>query len=620
MHFKRPLLCRSMRHQRPLRTGQVQKEWLAPSRCMQPLPTGKPRNPRLTSRHQRPPTGQLQSAAMQQPRNTALPSLEEALKKLKRRDPRKRVERWVKQSTVWTDASAGMRDLLEACKSAHTRQVKRETSHHRRPRTSPAPASSSRPPSPLLAAAPSDRPILGASRPIASVARSSPPHTAPRSSTNVVPPSTVTGEACRLWNDAPGPREQRGPDTWVFGRSPNEIDSDEPVVVGYRRAGSTSQAPTSTTHNLDGNLSDSNVSIVWSKHPGPLEGGIGQGYSRRVGDFVKSRSDSSATRDSRSRKQSEQSVCSFGSVDTLVMPRKPTTPVSPAELYVLVDAYTTHRTPTLAQALINAVSTDLHRAQERERATRRRAEDKERLEALTPEQREAELCKRRTARKQASRRRASQSQLTRSTASEADSSDADTGIHFTRSVTHTPEPPASSACAAARGIRPPRKRSCRSSSAPATQDPQLYASVNLQNNVSASLILQDNVSASVEAVQGPSTTGDTEQASALSYSPPEVTSALNIGYGDGTDGSSAPIPLATQPADTIWRPPTHPGNLQILISELGIEVTPQDPCQEAGASTCRLWTVTTAALPVRWHSGPLHAAIQTSGPTRCTSA
>ncbi|KAJ8675806.1 hypothetical protein QAD02_011592 [Eretmocerus hayati] len=180
------------------------------------------------------------------------------------------------------------------------------------------------------------------------------------------------------------------------------------------------------------------------------------------------------------------------------MPSKPTTPVSPAELYVLVDAYMTLRMPTLAHALINAVSTDLHRAQEREGAARRRAGDKERLEALTPEQREAELCKRRTARKQASRQRA------------------------------------------------------------------------------------NNVSASVEAVQGPGTTGNTEQASALSYSPPEVTSALNIGYGDGTDGSSAPIPLPMQPADTTWQPPTHPENLQILISELGIEVTPQDPCQETG--------------------------------------
>ncbi|KAJ8681615.1 hypothetical protein QAD02_017407 [Eretmocerus hayati] len=73
-----------------------------------------------------------------------------------------------------------------------------------------------------------------------------------------------------------------------------------------------------------------------------------------------------------------------------------------------------------------------------------------------------------------------------------------------------------------------------------------------------------------------------QQASALSYSPPEVTSALNIGYADSTDGSSAPIPLVTQPADTTWQPPTLPENLQILISELGIEVTPQDPCQESG--------------------------------------
>ncbi|KAJ8671267.1 hypothetical protein QAD02_002526 [Eretmocerus hayati] len=419
-------------------------------------------------------TRQCQSSNMQQPCSTAPLSLEEALRTLKRDDPRKRVRRWVIQSAVWIGVPTGVRDLFIACKSAHLKRVSNGKKHRKRPRATTS--SSSRPPSSPRAAAPRDRPILGAPRPIAPPIRS---RSASNDSTVVAPPSTRT-EITHL--SSTGPNEEGRPDIGAPDQGPTEIDSDEPIVLEFRRRGAATNSPNGnrttviTNTKVRESSSDSDVSVVWCKLPEPPKGPLGQGSGTNRADDQPIDPDDSRSGHERAATRVRAPICmqlgqSAGTCgvahNSVTMPRKPATPLSVTEMYALVDTYAKHRTPALARALITTIKADCDRVRERERATLRRATEKAYLESLTAEQRQEVVQQRKAARKRPRSHRCSESRLTHSTNSECDYSDTDTGIHSISSRINTPEPPTPSSRASSRASNPPRKKSRRATSAPA---------------------------------------------------------------------------------------------------------------------------------------------------------
>ncbi|KAJ8675809.1 hypothetical protein QAD02_011595 [Eretmocerus hayati] len=265
-----------------------------------------------------------------------------------------------------------MRELMGACKVAPQERVQRGKAHHRRPRTPPS--SSSRAPSSPLAAAPSDRPILGASWPSASPMRSP---LASNDSIEVAPPSTPAGETNR---SSSGPAEEGTPNNPVLGQDPDGADSDEPVLIEFRRYGTNQPVADHEAAATDISISsDSDVNVVWCRRGEPAKRACGHQVS--LAESWPANADAAAG--------IRQSTDTCGAAAAAL---------SVAEMYALAEAYAAHRTPALARALMATVKADCDRLQERERSATRRAKEKERLESLTEEQRREEIRKRRATR------------------------------------------------------------------------------------------------------------------------------------------------------------------------------------------------------------------------------
>ncbi|KAJ8682613.1 hypothetical protein QAD02_018405 [Eretmocerus hayati] len=92
-----------------------------------------------------------------------------------------------------------------------------------------------------------------------------------------------------------GPTEEGHLDIGAPDQGPTEVDSDEPIVLEFRRRGAATNSPTASTANgnhttvitntkVRESSSDSDVSVVWCKLPEPPKWPFGQGSGTNRAD------------------------------------------------------------------------------------------------------------------------------------------------------------------------------------------------------------------------------------------------------------------------------------------------------------------------------------------------